>query len=63
MVAGIVFFLSNGKRLREAAKFGVACGTAATMNADTEPCKKEDAFQLYKMMQHVPEFNFATTNG
>lgn len=49
--------------MREAAKFGVACGTAATMNADTEPCKKEDAFQLYKMMQHVPEFNFATTNG
>ncbi len=63
MVAGIVFFLSNGKRLREAAKFGVACGTAATMNAGTELCKKEDAFQLYKMMQHVPEFNFTTTNG
>ena len=63
MVAGIVFFLSRGESLREAAKFGVACGTAATMNAGTELCKKEDAFQLYKMMQHVPESNFITTNG
>ena len=63
MVAGIVFFLSNGKSLQEAAKFGVACGTAATMNPGTELCKKEDAFQLYEMMRQVPEFNFIITNG
>ena len=63
MVAGIVFFLSRGESLREAAKFGVACGTAATMNAGTELCKKEDAFQLYEMMQQVPEFNFTAANG
>jgi 6-phosphofructokinase 2 len=63
MVAGIVFFLSRGESLQEAAKFGVACGTAATINAGTELCKKEDAFQLYEMMQQVPEFNFTTTNG
>ena len=63
MVAGIIFFLSKGKSLLEAAKFGVACGTAATMNAGTELCNKEDAFQLYKLMQQVPEYNFTTTNG
>jgi 6-phosphofructokinase 2 len=63
MVAGIIFFLSRGKSLLEAAKFGVACGTAATMNAGTELCNKEDAFQLYKLMQQVPEYNFTTTNG
>ena len=62
MVAGIVFFLSIGKSLLEAAKFGVACGTAATMNPGTELCKKEDAFQLYNSMQQLPEFNSASTN-
>lgn len=51
MVAGIVFFLSLGKSLLEAAKFGVACGTAATMNPGTELCRKEDAFRLYNSMQ------------
>ena len=50
MVAGIVFFLSTGKSLLEAAKFGVACGTAATMNPGTELCKRDDAFRLYNSM-------------
>jgi len=58
-----LFFPLKGKSLREAAKFGVACGTAATMNAGTELCNKEDAFRLYKLMQLVPEYNFITTNG
>ena len=53
MVAGIVFFLSTGKNLLEAAKFGVACGTAATMNAGTELCKRDDAFRLYDTMRAV----------
>jgi 6-phosphofructokinase 2 len=48
MVAGIVYSLSKGIDLTEAVKFGVACGTAATMNAGTELCKKEDAEKLYK---------------
>jgi 6-phosphofructokinase 2 len=62
MVAGIVYFLSKGKSLLEAAQFGVACGTAATMNPGTELCKKEDAFRLYDSMQ-VKEFNFTPTNA
>jgi len=51
MVAGIVYFLSLGKSLSEAARFGVACGTAATMNPGTELCKKQDAFHLYELME------------
>ncbi|MEP7375719.1 MAG: hexose kinase [Chitinophagaceae bacterium] len=47
MVAGIVFFLSQGKSLPEAVRYGVACGTAATMNPGTELCRKEDADRLY----------------
>jgi 6-phosphofructokinase 2 len=47
MVAGIVFYLSQGKNIFDAARYGVACGTAATMNSGTELCKKEDADFLY----------------
>ncbi|HWH63302.1 MAG TPA: 1-phosphofructokinase family hexose kinase [Ginsengibacter sp.] len=51
MVAGIIFFLSKGKSIAEAVRYGVACGTAATMNPGTELCKKEDAERLYDLMQ------------
>lgn len=47
MVAGIVFYLSQGKSIVEAMQYGVACGTAATINPGTELCKKEDADKLY----------------
>jgi 6-phosphofructokinase 2 len=46
MVAGIVFSLANGKNLSEAVQYGVACGTAATMNPGTSLCHKEDADRL-----------------
>jgi len=51
MVAGIVYFLTEGKNLVEAVQYGVACGTAATMNAGTELCRKEDADRLYALIQ------------
>jgi len=51
MVAGIIFFLSRGKSLVEAVQYGVACGTAATLNPGTELCKKEDADRLYTLIQ------------
>ena len=47
MVAGIIYLLSKGKSLVEAVQYGVACGTAATMNSGTELCRKEDADFLY----------------
>jgi 6-phosphofructokinase 2 len=50
MLAGIVFYLASGKSLVESARYGVACGTAATMNPGTELCKKEDADRLYTLI-------------
>ncbi|MDP3468448.1 MAG: 1-phosphofructokinase family hexose kinase [Daejeonella sp.] len=50
MVAGIVLSLALNKSIEEAAQFGVACGTAATMNPGTELCRKEDADYLFKLM-------------
>ena len=51
MVAGIVYGLSKQWSIKEAARYGVACGTAATMNAGTELCHKNDADRLYKLIQ------------
>jgi 6-phosphofructokinase 2 len=53
MVAGIVFYLAQGKNLLQAVQYGVACGTAATLNAGTELCKKEDADRLYVLVQNL----------
>ena len=47
MVAGMTFSLSQGKTLLEAFRYGIASGTAATMNAGTTLCKQEDADALY----------------
>jgi 6-phosphofructokinase 2 len=47
MVAGIVFALKTGKTFSQAIKFGVACGTSATMNSGTELFKVEDVYNLY----------------
>lgn len=50
MVAGIVLSLSKGATLPQAVKYGIACGTAATMNLGTELCKQEDVEKLYKSL-------------
>ncbi len=50
LVAGITWSLSQGKSLQEALKFGVACGTAATMNNGTDLCKLEDVQKLLSIM-------------
>ncbi len=51
MVAGVVFYLAQGKNLLQAVQYGVACGTAATLNAGTELCKKDDADRLYALVK------------
>ena len=51
MVAGIVLQLSANKSLTKAVQYGVACGTAATMNPGTQLCNKEDVELLYRMIQ------------
>ncbi|MGK7394799.1 MAG: 1-phosphofructokinase family hexose kinase [Candidatus Cyclobacteriaceae bacterium M3_2C_046] len=48
MVAGLVLSLARGKSLREMVRYGVATGTAATMTAGSELCRKEDADNLYQ---------------
>lgn len=55
MVAGIVMYLSAGKNIKEAVRYGIACGTAATLNEGTQLCKAEDAATLYKLMQRYQE--------
>ncbi|HEU4471930.1 MAG TPA: 1-phosphofructokinase family hexose kinase [Flavisolibacter sp.] len=53
MVAGMVLRLSQGGGLREALQYGVACGTAATMNHGTELCKKQDVERLIGLIRMI----------
>ena len=48
MVGGMAWMLEQDKSLLEMVRFGVACGTAATMNAGTQLFKKEDVYKLYE---------------
>lgn len=50
MLAGIVYSLSNRRTLTEAIRYGVACGTAATLNPGTGLCRREDVDRLYSII-------------
>ncbi len=50
MVGGMVWALSEGKSVIEMLLWGVACGSAATMNDGTQLFKKEDANKLYNWL-------------
>ena len=55
MVAGLVYGLVSGLSLRQTARLGVACGSAATMNPGTELFKKVDVDKLYQwLLQTMP---------
>lgn len=47
MVAGMAWMLEQQKSLDEVVMFGVACGTAATMNAGTALFETQDVYRLY----------------
>jgi 6-phosphofructokinase 2 len=47
MVGGLVWALSQNFPLSEVLKWGVACGSAATMNEGTKLFKKRDAIKLF----------------
>jgi 6-phosphofructokinase 2 len=47
MVAGMVYKLAENWPITEVVRYGIATGTAATMTAGSELCRKEDAEQLY----------------
>lgn len=51
MVGGIVLSLSRGWNPADALRYGIACGTAATMNPGTGLCKLEDVESLYKWIK------------
>lgn len=51
MVAGIVHYLSKGKNLQQALEYGVACGTAATLNEGTALCTLSDVERLYNQIR------------
>ncbi|RYF87521.1 MAG: 1-phosphofructokinase family hexose kinase [Chitinophagaceae bacterium] len=51
MVAGIVWMLDQGRPLTDAVQFGIACGTAASINKGTQLFKKEDAFRFYEWIK------------
>lgn len=59
MLAGIVYSLSAGREILEAAQFGVACGTAATLNPGTALCKKEDAQRLFEEIRKTQSFTIS----
>ena len=48
MLAGIVLKLSENENLQNAIRYGVACGSAATMNTGTALCSKKNADDLYE---------------
>jgi len=62
LVGGLVLSLSQGKALAEAVKYGVACGTSATISPGTELCRKADADHFFAIMKDqipiaaTPEF-------
>ncbi|MFB9110119.1 1-phosphofructokinase family hexose kinase [Flavobacterium gyeonganense] len=52
MVGGIVWALSLNKSLKEVIRWGVACGSAATMNEGTQLFKFEDANRLFEWLKN-----------
>ena len=51
MVGGMVWALSQNKNLKEVLRWGVACGSAATMNEGTQLFKKEEAQRLFEWLK------------
>ncbi len=56
MIGGIIWALEQGKTITDAARFGVACGSAATMNTGSRLFQLQDAFKLYDWLakQQIP---------
>lgn len=55
MVAGMVWALSTGKSYREMVQTGVACGSAATMNAGTQLFEKKEMLRLLEWIKTYGE--------
>ncbi len=51
MVAGIVYGLANNWSWQDIIGYGVACGTAATLNEGTQLCQQADVARLFAEIQ------------
>ncbi|HEX8462869.1 MAG TPA: 1-phosphofructokinase family hexose kinase [Segetibacter sp.] len=51
MVAGMVLSLLKGCPWLQVLQYGIAAGTATTMNPGTELCRKEDVERLYNLLK------------
>jgi 6-phosphofructokinase 2 len=54
LVAGVALALQRGCDLQEAARWGVAAGTAATLSADHALCDRADMLRLLSLVPAVP---------
>lgn len=50
MLAGILFGLTQGLPLREAARFGIAAGAAALLAFGTQLCRLDDVERIYRQL-------------
>jgi 6-phosphofructokinase 2 len=53
MVGGMVWALSQNKSMKEVIQWGVACGSAATMNEGTQLFEAEQAKRLFEWLQTI----------
>lgn len=51
MLAGVVMGLYHHKNMIQSLQYGVACGTAATLNPGTELCHLRDVNRLYRIIK------------
>ncbi len=51
MVAGMVYAISKEMKWNDVLQYGIACGTAATMNAGTALCKKTDVEKILEELK------------
>ena len=51
MLAGIVFGLLNKMALKECLQYGIACGTATTLNVGSALCEEKDVQKLLKIIK------------
>jgi 6-phosphofructokinase 2 len=50
MVAGLTLALSQNKTWKEVLQYGIACGTAATLNSGKSLCNKEDVERILSLI-------------
>jgi 6-phosphofructokinase 2 len=51
MVAGMIIAMQQQLPWKKVLRYGIASGTAATMNAGTELCSKQDVEKIYSFFR------------